>query len=293
MKVSRAVIILSICIIPLTLIASGSGLFRIEGGNSYMFTTIQGEEVEIYGRGLYHLNTSFRAPILRGTDAILLFIGLPLLVLATFLYKRGSLQGGFLLTGLLACFLYNAISVAFGAVYNSMYLLYLLLFSVSLFAFILAFGSINLKTFNEKISAKIPYCGIAIFIFIAGLSPSVWLVDIIFALLEGGVPQNLAHYTTDVTTLLDVGVITPSAFLASVLMLRRKPMGVLLSSTLLILLTLIGLIVVAQSIMQIIDEIRLSTSEFALFVVPFVTLSLIAAGLNVVMLRNIDKCKSL
>jgi hypothetical protein len=39
------------------------------------------------------------------------------------------------MTGLLACFLYNAISVGFGAASNPIYPFYLLTFSASLFAF--------------------------------------------------------------------------------------------------------------------------------------------------------------
>ena len=59
-----------------------------------------------------------------------------------------------------------------------------------------------------------PHRGIAI--FIAGLSPSVWLIDIVAALTQGHTPQSLASYMTDITTMLDVGIITPAAFLVVV-----------------------------------------------------------------------------
>lgn len=53
-----------------------------------------------------------------------MFVGIPMLIFAIFLYRRGSLRSGLLLTGVLACFLYNSASVAFGAAYNPLYLLY-------------------------------------------------------------------------------------------------------------------------------------------------------------------------
>jgi hypothetical protein len=89
-----------------------------------------------------------------------------------------------------------------------------------------------------------------------------------------------------------VGIITPAAFLAGLLLLRRKPLGYLLTTTLLILLTLIGLVVVGQTVMQTLDGIVLSTGQVAAYVAPFVLLSLIAVWLTVVLFRSLSDSKS-
>ncbi len=287
MRVSRTLVFLAFLVAAVAFIAAGAGLFWHGEGEAYIFTTLYGQEVEIYGRGLYRYDSAFKAPVLRGADAILFFVGVPLLVVATLLYRRGSLRGGFLLIGMLACFLYNAASLAFGAAYNELFLLYLVYFSASLFAFVLAFHSIDLAALRAHISPRLPHRGIAIFIFISGLSPCVWLIEIIAALGHGGVPSNVASYTTDVTAVIDVGVIVPAAFLAGVLLLRRKPLGYPLAATLLTLLSLIGMIVASQTVMQILAGIVLTPAQFAAFVVPFVSLSLIAIGMLIVLLRNI------
>lgn len=268
MKISKTLVTLSLFIIVLVIIASGIGLFKVDGDGTFIFTTVHGEEVELNGRGLYFYDTSFKVPVLRGTDAIFLFIGIPLLIIAIIFYRRGSLKAGLLLTGLLACFLYNAASVAFGVAYNYLYVIYLISFSVSLYAFILAFNMIDITYLERNLSTNLPYRGTAIFIFIAGLSPLVWLVDIVIAMIGAHVPQGLAHYTTDITTLLDVGIITPASFITGFLLLRRKPLGILMASILLTLLSLIGLVVVSQSVMQFLDGIRLSSTQIALYVVP-------------------------
>ncbi|MFO7916958.1 MAG: hypothetical protein R6V13_02625 [Anaerolineae bacterium] len=289
MKRSPTLIWLSAAVATLASVAAAAGLFWRESGESFPFTTLRGEEIQIYGRGLYHYEWAFRAPVLRGADAVLLFVGIPLLVVSIVLYRRGSLRGGFLLTGTLAVFLYNGASLAFGAAYNDLFLLYVAYFSTSLYAFALALGSIDLGTLPAHVSSDLPRRGIAIFIFVAGLSAGVWLMDIIAALAEGGVPPNLAGYTTDVTAVIDVGVILPTAFLTGVMLLRRKALGYPLAATLLTLLSLIGMIVASQTVAQVLEDIVLSPGEFVAFVVPFVTLSLVAIWLLIVLLRNVSE----
>jgi hypothetical protein len=292
MNPSRTLIWLSSLVTVLALISSAAGLFWTGGGEPFPFTTLHGEQVEIYGRGLYRYDWAFKAPILRGTDAIILFLAIPALIGAILHYRRGSLRGHLLLTGVLSCFLYNGLSVAFGAAYNRLFLLYVAYVSVSLFAFLLAFSAFDLETLAAQVSPRLPRRGLAIFIFLAGLSAGVWLTDLIPAALAGGPPSNLSSYTTDVTAVIDLGVILPSAFLAGILLLRRKPLGYPLTATLLTLLSLIGLIVASQTVMQVLDGIHLELGEIAVFVVPFVALSLIADGLLVVFLRHVSEQKN-
>jgi hypothetical protein len=288
MKVRPVLIGLCVLIVLLALVASGAGLFSRGGSGPSSFTTLHGQDVELYGRGVYRFDTSFKAPIFRGTDAILLFIGVPLLLVAAWLYGRGSLRGGLLLLGTLTCFLYNATSMALGAAYNNLFLLYVAYFSTSLYAFILAFTAIDLQSLPEHIAARMPHRGLAVFIFIAGLSPLVWLVPVVDALLKGlPAPDGLQSYTTDITTVLDVGIIVPTCLLTGVLLLRRQPLGYPLVSSLLTLLVLIGLIVAGQTVMQTLDGIVLTPGEFAAFVTPFVGLSLIAAGFLAAFHRNV------
>ena len=78
-----------------------------------------------------------------------------------------------------------------------------------------------------------------------------------------------------------LGVIAPTAFLASVLLIRRAPLGYLLASIILVLLAIIGVVVVAQTVAQTLARITLSTGEYIGKVGTFVILSLIAIWLMV------------
>ncbi len=78
----------------LAFLAAGAGLFWRDAGRSFTFTTLHGQVVEIYGQGLYRYDTVFSAAGNKGTDAVTLLVGLPLLVTAFLSYRRGALRGG-------------------------------------------------------------------------------------------------------------------------------------------------------------------------------------------------------
>jgi hypothetical protein len=288
MKISNTLTFLSLLVAVLAALYAGIGLFSSGGTGPFEFTTLHGETVDMYGQGIYHNDAAFRAPIFRGTDAVTLFICVPALLLALAWYRRGSLRGGLLLTSMLAYFLYNSASLGFGAAYNNILLLYIASFSASLFALVLAFQNIDLNTLAARTSPRLPRVWISIFLFIAGLSLMVWLMDIVVALAAKGVPGTLGPYTTEATYVLDLGIILPSAYLAGILVLRRSPWGTLLASILITVNITIGLVVASQSIMQALDGIILTPGQYAAYVAPFVTLSLIAIGLIVSIQRNIS-----
>ena len=92
----------------------------------------------------------------RAADAITLVLAIPLLVVSTVLYRRGSLKGGLVLVGALAYFLYNYGSMAFGAAYNTLFLVYVALFSASLFGLVLALTSFDVQGLPAQPTSSIP-----------------------------------------------------------------------------------------------------------------------------------------
>lgn len=280
---------LSLLIALLAAVYAGVGLFSQGGDGPFSFTTLRGETVEMYGRGVYRLDTAFRAPIFRGTDAVTLFLCVPALIAAALIARRGTLRGRLFLASVLAYFLYNSASLAFGAAYNSLLLVYIASVSASLFAFVLAFRSIDLPTLAAHSSAKLPHRRIAVFLFVAGLSLVIWIADIVGALIEGTVPATLGPYHTEATYTLDLGIILPTAYLAGILVWRRNPLGTLLACITITLNLAVGLVVAGQTIMQVLDGILLSSGEYAAYVTPFVLMSLIAIGLLTSIFRNLSE----
>ncbi len=265
------------------------GLFWQNGGSPSDFTTLHGQTVQMYGQGIYAFDTSFKAPILRGTDALTFFICVPLLVVALLLYRRGSLRGGLFLVGVLSYFLYNSASLTLGVAYNPSFLLYAAFFSASLFAFILAFTAVDTRQLAAHVSPGLPHRAIAALMFVSGLGLLfVWLGDIIPPLLHGTYPA-IASYTTEVTYVFDLSIIVPVLILTGIFLLRRAPLGYLLAPMMLVMLTIVGLMVTLQTVFQTLAGITLTPGELIGKAGSFVILALVAFWLNVRFFRSIAK----
>lgn len=279
--------ILSGIILLLTIVTTTVGLFWQDGGNSFYVESVYGENIKMFGNGLYSHESFFKAPINKGTDAVTLFIVVPLFLSVVLLNSRNSLKLRLLYLGLLSYLLYYSASLAFGASYNNFFVIYILLFSTSLYGFIIGIIDIDTKIIEDKIMPGLPHRAVAIFMFFAGLSVFVWLIEILGSIVNGNPPVSLGINTTEPTFVLDLGIIAPSAFIGGVSILKRKPFGYIVASILLTLNALIGLVVISQSIFQKIYGVNIGFEQFITYVGIFVLMSLIATTLNIQVLRNI------
>jgi hypothetical protein len=274
-------------------IAAGAGLFWQDEGDSYAFTSLYGETVQIYGRGVYEHDTTFSVGASQGADVVALFVAMPLLIVSFLLYRRGLLRGGFLLASALAYYLYYGASLGLVVAYNNLYLVYLALFSASFFAFLLSLTMFDLPTLPSRFSPRLPGRGMAIFMFVVGIGMAfIWLSDVINALNTGGVPQALGVNVSLITYTLDVGIIAPAALLAGFLLLRRAPTGYLLTGVLTILLALIGAMVIGQTVMQLSIGVELSPGQMIGMVGTWVIMGGIAVWLSIAFLRNLSNSAS-
>jgi hypothetical protein len=290
MKPLKILAWLSWLIAALALAATGIGLFYQDGGSAFSFTTLRGQIVQIYGQGLYHYDTPLLALGNRAADAVTLIVGIPLLVVSMLLYRRGRLRGGLLLTGTLAYFLYYYGSMAFGTAYNPLFLVYVALFSSSLFAFVLSLTSFDITALPGHFSTRLPRRGIAVLMFVAALSLLVvWIgLSIVPALLQGKAPPEVASYTTAITDVVDLGVIVPALTVTSVLLLRRVPLGYLLASTILVFTAVLGANLITAGIVQLLARV-VTIGQFIGFTMPFGILTLFDLWLTVVLFRNFSE----
>jgi hypothetical protein len=287
MKVSKAAIWLSSLIAGLALIAAGVGLLAQSAGSSFSFTTVRGVTVQIYGQGWYHLDTPIAAVGFMAADIVTLVVAIPLLVISTLLYRRGSQKGGLLLSGTLAYFLYNYGSVAYGSMYNNLFLVYVAIFSASLFGLIVVLTSFDVSMLPNRFSARLPRRGISLFLIVSGMILMlVWLVlSIVPALLQGTAPLEAAFYTTFTTAVIDIAIVAPALIVAGVLLRRHAPIGYLLAPMLLVFTVTLGLNLMVAGIAQLLTGV-ISTGQALGFTVPFVILTLIAVGLTISLFRN-------
>lgn len=287
MKTSKAVVWLSWLIAGLALVAAGSGLFYQDGGSPFSFTTLRGETVQLYGQGLYRYDTPLAALSFKGSDVITLVLAIPLLILSTMLYRRGSLKGGVLLSGALAYFLYNYGGMAFGTAYNNLFLVYVVLFSASLFAVVVLLTSFDLQSLPSHFAASLPRRGIGGFLIGSGMILTlIWLVlSIVPALLQGQAPPEVKSYTTFMTGVVDLAIVAPALMVAGALLLRRAPSGYLLAATLLVFTVILGPNLIVGGMLQLLTGV-ISIGQALGFSVPFAILTLIAIWFTIVLFRN-------
>ena len=91
--------------------------------------------------------------------------------------------------------------MAFGAAYNHLFLIYVALMSVSLFALILMLMSFDLAMLPAHFSSHLPRRNIGIYLIVSGVVLLlIWSsLSIIPALVEGKAPPEVWSYTTVIT----------------------------------------------------------------------------------------------
>lgn len=275
--------IMSIATAIFALISSCIGLFYTSNGARFVVQNIYGQDIELYGDGIYAYNSILKAGAAKGTDLAMLIIVIMLFI--TVILKEKYRYMKFSQVGFLSAILYNSVCLAFGVTFNRLFPLYLLLFSFSLFTFIFELlDIIKEDNFDVDIYEK-KLIGTAIFMFVSGCSVLVWLMFIIPAVLTGNPMEIIEIYTTEPTFIIDIGIILPTAVVCGILLLKKKVIGYKLAPVLLTLISCVGLCVIGQTIMQTFMGIVLPIGQIIGLVGSFVVLGTIAIGLNIRILK--------
>jgi hypothetical protein len=269
------------------MITSGLGLFYKTDGQPFSFVNQYGDTVKIYGSGIYKNDSYFMAPIFKGSDFTILFFAIPLLIISLIIdVKYNTLRTKLFIVAVVALFLYYSTGISIGVVYNVLHLVYIALFSCSLFAFIT--GSSLLGKYSIKPTVKIDTIWLKIFLFLSGISLFVaWLPDIIVSLINKRPLELIEVYTTQITYVLDMGAISPVIFKCMYNISKQNNFGYILLGIILNTLVLVGILVINQTIFQSIAGIEMPIGAIITKVGIFVLLALIAIYYEIKLFKNI------
>lgn len=244
--------ILIACILILLLGITLLGLSSFGIGNSYDVINQYGEKVKMWGTGIYKHDSYFKAPILIGADATVLFMIVPMLFVAFIRNVRSRTEKTKLfLASIIGCILYYSTSLSFGVTFNVLHLLYIGLFSCSLFTFILLLKNLESNKIRENQTWNLPSKGISIYLVVSGLSLFVaWLPDIISAMVSGNSLSLIEIYTTEITYVLDMGIISPIMFICLYLLKKKDGLGDVLLAIILKACEFVGVMVIMQTVFQ-------------------------------------------
>lgn len=284
MKPNNIVIRLALLIIPLALLAAGAGVFWQGTGEPYPFETLRGETVMIRGHGLYRFDTVSSSSQEVGQDIVTLLIGIPFLITGILLTRKGSLRGQLLLTGVLGYFLYTYASMCFLTAFNPFFLVYVALFSLSLFGFILSMKNLDVDEVASHIQDGFPRRAIATyFIIVAVFLTLAWLGLVASPSLTWTPPNGLESAITMVIQALDLGVIVPTAFITASLLIKKQAWGYALSSVMLLKILTMGAALISMIIVQFLAGVKIDP----IVSIIFILISISGIIFGILALRNI------
>ena len=256
-------------ILVLAVFATLAGLWPAPAA-SYPLTTFRGEHVTIHAGGLYYWDTVSSVAQMQANDLVMLALGVPLLAIAYWLAQRGSLRGRLLMTGTLGFILYTYMSMCFGAAYNSLFLIYVALFGLSLYAFILSMLSFDLTALPQRFASGLPRRWIAgVLFFAAAFLTLAWLGRIAPTITQTQLPP-LENTTSLFIQAMDLALIVPLCVLAGVLLLQRSAWGYLLAAVALMKFLTMGLAVSLMGLNMARVGVPVSVVELGVF--PLLTL---------------------
>jgi hypothetical protein len=163
----------------------------------------------------------------RGTSLIMLAIGLPVLVVGTWLASRGSWRGLLFAIGALAYFAYNDFLLLFSTPFNPLFLVYIAAMSLTAFALATTIATTDHETIAEH-AHRVPARGIAIYAWVlAFLNALVWLRTIVPAMFAADPTSFLADsgVATNPVFVEDLTFWLPGAALIGGLLWMRRPLG--------------------------------------------------------------------
>lgn len=266
-------------IVVLTLIATIVGIFYSTGADSFTVENIYGERIELYGDGIYKYNSVLKAGGNKGTDLVMLFVGVCLAFFTAM--KTKDTKYKYLQVGSLSGLLYYSSCLVFGVTFNSLFPIYVLLFSSSLFAIIFLLSDlIKDDDLNGKLVGK-SLKGTALFLIISGSSVLVWLEFIIPAIITDQQLSIIEIYTTEPTFVLDLGIILPIYWGCGIALFKKKEIGYKLTPVLLFFIVIVGLTVIGQNIFQSSMGIDIPIRQLFGLVISFVVLGIVAIVLNI------------
>jgi hypothetical protein len=237
--------ILVILIGILSGVASSIGIFsdNIEGPREVI--SVHGRKVTLYGKGAYHHMSEQVAPQGIAQDVVTLFIAIPMLFISLGIYNRGSVRGKILLAGTLAYFLVTYLFFTLMAMYNQLFLLWVINLSLCFYSFLIVFTSVdgreiyfNTSLPNKFIGGFLMFCSTAIAL--------LWLSVIIPPMLKHSVPEEVEHYTTLVVQALDLSILLPASFISGWLLYKRRDFGFIIAPVYIVFLTLLMLALTAK-----------------------------------------------
>ncbi|MDR4968262.1 MAG: hypothetical protein RG740_01450, partial [Acholeplasmataceae bacterium] len=180
---------------------------------------------------------------------------------------------------------YYSSTLAFGAMMNRLFIIYITALSLSIF--FLIFEISNIKQFEpDKLFRQINITkGMYVFLVVFAASTMIWMFEITNAFLHNRPSDIIGFQATEISFVLDLAIIMPLTIYAIIQLKRKQSIGIIMSICIFVFAIYLGFVVVGQSIAQIVFEYQLNSFEMIIYIMPFILISIISTYFA----RNIQK----
>lgn len=171
-----------------------------------------------------------------GQDIIDLFLITPVLLIAAYFAWKGSRSGALVWVGSLLYFAYTFVIYTFALSFNRFFLLYALTLGLSVYALLYFFYTLPADFSRKPDGSRLPVKTAGWFMVVLGcMFYLLWLSEIVPAAVTGIRPPTLIETGLRVNPVhaLDISLLLPGLILTGILLLRKHPLGVLLTPVML------------------------------------------------------------
>jgi hypothetical protein len=270
MNKNRRIELVVLCLVVAILAGAAATVGVFFRGNGSVETVIspRGERFQMVVSGVYRYNAQRVVAEGIGWDVFTLFAAVPALLLCLIRLARGparALRARLFALGVLAYLFYQYLMYSVTWAFGPLFLLFVVIFAISLVAIVRIVATINMEELDSRTDPRFPALGMGIFsLAVAALLIIMWLARVVAA-MNGKIEGVLLGQTTLVVQALDLGLVVPLAIFTGVTALRRRRIGYLLSSVVVIKGVAMAAAICAMLIAAWIVEGALEIMPFVIF----------------------------
>ena len=247
---------------------------------------ITGSIIALSVKSIYVGLTPVFLPQALAQDIANLAIVSPLWLILAVLALRGSLRSYLLWLGVLAFTIYNYVIYTFSIPFGPLFLLWVAVFGMSIFALIGGIATIDHQVVRSAFTSRRATLVVAWFLIVtAALFGLLWLSEDVPALLSGTKPQSVVDMAlpTNPVHILDLAFFLPAVIATGILLIKGKAFAYTLAPAFIVFLVLTGIPILITPVVQ---AFRGETAAWGV-VLPIGTLTVLLIGLLVWLLSTI------
>ncbi len=182
--------------------------------------------------GLYQDN-NFVESLWKPNDLVTLVVAVPMLVSALIFSRQGSQRAQLVWMAMLDYTLYNYAFYLFGSAFNWFFLLYVALFTLSIYALILGLVNIDVNKIGQNFREGTPVKWISGYmLFVAAGLSTIYISQSLAFIATGKLPEIVLKtgHPTSVIFALDLSLLIPVFVLGAIWLWKRVPWGYVLAT---------------------------------------------------------------